>query len=343
MTVSSPSPQGEVWVFGDYRDYLKNRVTLELLSKARELASQLETRCAAAVIGHQIEEYVMEYIAHGAQAVYVIDSPRFKDFLMMPYCRALCRMVEVYRPQVLLIGGTDFGREFAPRVAKRLATGLSADCVQLSIDEEEGLLVQTTPAFGGRLLADVVTPTRRPQMATVRPGVFQERPHDPDAVGEVIQVDPPEMEMDDPVEICATEPLGERSEGLESATVVVSGGRGMGDKEAFDNLARLAKLLGGEIGGTRPAVIHGWIPEERMIGQTGRTIRPKCLITCGTSGALQYTASIKESQFIIAINRDPNAPIFDLSDLGIIGDARQIIPRLLQALESRIQKEEGDQ
>ncbi len=332
--------RGEVWVFGDYRDYLRNRVTLELMAKARELAAVLGTRCGAVVLGHRAEAYIMEYIAHGAEVVYVMDAPHLGHFHATTYTKALCRLVEEFRPAVLLIGGTDFGREFAPRVAKKLITGLSADCVALEIEPKDNLLIQTTPAFGGELLAEVITPTRRPQMATVRPGTFKERPHEREALAPVMYVEPVEPNGEGEVELLSVERIQTHGEDLESAAVVVSGGRGMGSAEGFQALFRLAELLGGQVGGTRPAVAQGWIPEDRMIGQTGRAVRSKVLITCGTSGALQYAASLSGAEFIIAIDRDPQAPIFRSADLGILGDAREIIPRLIRALEERQGKEE---
>jgi|Deesub1362A_J573_1020465.scaffolds.fasta_scaffold00064_107 electron transfer flavoprotein alpha subunit len=335
MTERTTPPNPEVWVFGDHRDYFKNRVTLELLAHGRSLAEALDTRCAVAVLGHRIETYIMEYIAHGAQAVYAMTAPHLAHFKVTTYARALVEMVRIYRPSVLLIGGTDFGMEFAPRVAKQLETGLSADCVELRVDPTNGALVQTAPAFGGRLLVDVITPDRRPQMATVRPGIFQERPHDPEATAPVFYVDPVPLEENDPLEVLEVEPLQEEECSLEEAQVVVSGGRGMGSDQGFSLLHRLARLLGGEVGGTRPAVIQGWIPKERMIGQTGRAVRPKVLLTFGTSGALQYTAAIRRTEFIIAVDRDPDAPIFRTADLGVVGDALDILPRLIRALEAR--------
>jgi electron transfer flavoprotein alpha subunit len=331
--MDAEAQQGEVWVFGDYRDYLKNRVTLELIAKARDLAEDLGTRCGAVILGHGMESYIMEYIAHGAQVVYVMDAPNLARFQATIYARALCELADRFRPTVLLVGGTDFGREFAPRVAKRLATGLSADCVALEIDPADKVLVQTTPAFGGHLLAEVVTPIRRPQMATVRPGTFKEIPHRYDAQAPVVYVEPIDSNGDDEMELLSVERLRSAEEELETVAVVVAGGQGMGSAEGFQTLYRLAELLGGQVGGTRPAVLQGWLPEDRMIGQTGHTIRPKVLITCGTSGALQYTASLQGAEYIIAVNKDPNAPIFRSADLGIVGDVREILPRLIRALE----------
>lgn len=325
--------EGEVWVFGDYRDYSRNRVTLELIAKGRELAEKLCTRCAVVVLGWATAPYVMEYIAHGAQMLYVMEAPHLARFRARTYTHAVCEMVKRYGPQILLVGGTDFGREFAPRVAKRLDTGLSADCVQLDIDTEHGLLVQTTPAFGGRLMAQIVTPSRRPQMATVRPGVFRELPHDERASAPVLYVEPVELFEAEEVELISAEPLQEEGTELEEARVVVSGGLGVGGPAQFQLLFRLARLLDAQVGGTRPVASRGLIPQQRMIGQTGRTVRPRVLITFGTSGALQYTASIQNADYIIAVDRNPEAPIFQHSDLGVVGDVREILPRLVRALE----------
>jgi electron transfer flavoprotein alpha subunit len=332
--------RGEVWVFADYRDYDRNRVTLELIAKARELAERLCSRCAVAVLGWGIAPYVMEYIAHGAQAVYVMEAPQLSLFRSCIFTEALCHMIRTYRPEILLVGGTDFGREFAPRVAKRLKTGLSSDCVGLEIDEKTGLMLQTTPAFGGRLSAQVITPERRPQMATVRPGVFKERPHDQEAIAPVIYMEPVEFPQEQDVELLFEEVLQEDGISLEDAQVVLSAGLGVGNPDRFGLVSRLAGLLGGQVGGTRPLVNKGLLPEERMIGQTGHTVKPKILISLGTSGALQYTAGIQNSEFIIALDRNPDAPIFKHADLGIVGNLEEILPRLVRALEEICRKDE---
>lgn len=325
--------RGEVWVFGDYRDHGRNRVTLELIAKARELAEKLSCRCAVAVLGWGTAPYVMEYIAHGAQAVYVMEAPQLALFRSRIFTEALCYMIRRCKPEILLVGGTDFGREFAPRVAKRLNTGLSSDCVGLEIDQESGLMVQTTPAFGGRLVARIVTPERRPQMATVRPGVFKERPHDENATAEVIYMEPAGLCQQQDVELLYEEPVQQEGTRLEHAPVVVSAGLGAATPERFRLVSRLAQLLGGQVGGTRPVVNKGLLPEDRMIGQTGHTVCPKILISIGTSGALQYTAGIQNSKFIIALDRNPHAPILRQADIGLVGNLEEILPRLIRALE----------
>jgi electron transfer flavoprotein alpha subunit len=243
--------------------------------------------------------------------------------------------VESFEPEIFLAGATSFGREFFPRLAKRLGTGLSADCVALEVDPKTGLLLQTTPAFGGELLAEVVTPNHRPQMATVHPGVFQERPHDPEAVGRILC---PEINVvpRSRVKLIRSRRQQIRKVNLEEAPVVIAGGRGLGTKEQFELLFELAELLEGEVGATRPAIRAGWAEEDRLLGQTGKSVRPKLLISIGTSGALQYTTGIQGAEVIIAINRDPHAPIFKMADLGLAGDASTLLPLLLEALRKRI-------
>jgi electron transfer flavoprotein alpha subunit len=277
----------------------------------------------------------MEYVAHGADIIMVGEHPDLKDRLVEPYTEVVSQWVEAFRPEIFLAGATSFGREFFPRLAKRVNTGLSADCVALEIDAETGLLIQTTPAFGGELLADVVTPDHRPQMATVHPGVFEERPHDQNAVGWIVYPETGSLSKTR-VKLIRSRPQPTQKTALPDATVVVAGGRGLGGKEQFDLLYELADMLGGEVGATRPAVAAGWSEEAALLGQTGKAVRPRLLITVGTSGALQYTAGIHGAETIIAINRDPRAPIFGMCDLGLVGDAAILLPLLLDALRRRL-------
>ncbi len=326
---------GGVWVFGDYRNYFQNRVTLQLIAKGKELANELDKGLTVVVLGYQVYQYAMEYIAHGADVVVTSDDPGLKEYQVETYTAVLARWVEAFQPQILLAGATSFGREFFPRLAKRLHTGLSADCVALDIDKETGFLVQTTPSFGGELLAEVVTPNHRPQMATVHPGIFRELPHDPGALGCVIypEIGPlPEIRL----KRMRRRPQQTHDIRLEDAPVVVAGGIGLGSKEQFGLLTELAGLLGGDVGATRPVVRAGWADEDRLLGQTGKNVRPKLVISIGTSGALQYTTGIQGAETIIAINRDPNAPIFKMADLGLVGDAATLLPLLLEALRKRV-------
>jgi electron transfer flavoprotein alpha subunit len=326
---------GGVWVFADYRNYFQNRVTLQLIAKGKQLAEQTGTGVTAVLLGQGVHQYAMEYVAHGADAVMVGDHPYLKDYCVEAYTAVLADWAGAFGPDILLAGATSFGREFFPRLAKRLRTGLSADCVALEMDPESGLLMQTTPSFGGELLADVVTPDCRPQMATVHPGVFRERPHDAGAMGRIIY---PRLELKPETRLELLESVRQETlrTDLEDAEVVVAGGMGLGSKERFRLLHELADLLEGEVGATRPAIRSGWAEEDRLLGQTGKSVKPKLLISIGTSGALQYTTGIQGAETIIAINRDPNAPIFRIADLGLVGDANMILPILREALRKRL-------
>ncbi len=324
-----------VWVFGDYGDYFQNRVTLQLIAKGKSLAAELDTRLGVVVLGEDIGQYVMEYAAHGADVIYAADHHALKDYDVELFTAVVASWVGIYRPEIFLAGATVFGREFFPRLAKRLQTGLSADCVALEIDKESGAFVQTTPAFGGDLLADVITPQHRPQMATVHPGTFRELSHDPFAIAELIYPPVPELPPRK-IEVIRRRQERAHKASLKDAKVVIVGGKGMGSKANFEKLFQLAEILDGEVGATRPAVDAGWIGEERLLGQTGKSVRPRLLITIGTSGALQYTSGIQGSETVIAVNRDPSAPIFSVADLGIVGDADRIVSLLIEELNRRL-------
>jgi electron transfer flavoprotein alpha subunit len=324
-----------VWVFGDYRNYFQNRVTLQLIAKGRELAETLRTRVTALLLGEAVHQYAMEYIAHGADIVMVAEHPDLRWYQVELYTSVIARWAEAFKPDILLGGATSFGREFFPRLAKRLKTGLSADCVGLEVDPDTGLLLQTTPAFGGTLLAEVVSPHCRPQMATIHPCVFKELPHNANAVGRVVY---PEIEVkaNTRVRVLRTRHQQARGGKMEDAQIVIVGGRGLGSREQFKLLFELAELLAGEVGATRPVVLAGWADEERLLGQTGKTVKPRMLISIGTSGALQYTTGITGAETIIAINRDAHAPIFKMADLGLVGESSAVLPLLLETLRKRI-------
>jgi electron transfer flavoprotein alpha subunit len=339
--MGSNSALNGVWIFGDYRNYFQNRVTLQLIAKGRELAKTLATEVTVVILGEEVHQYVMEYIAHGADVVIAAEHPDLKYYQLETYTTLIARWVEAFKPDIFLAGATSFGREFFPRLAKRLGTGLSADCVSLEVDPEKGFLLQTTPAWGGELLAEVVTPHHRPQMATVHPGVFQEIPHDFTAVGRILY---PEIEVqpEQRVKLLKSQRQQVKKNNLEEAQVVVVGGLGLGSKEHFRLLFELAELLEGEVGATRPAVLAGWADEEMLLGQTGKAVKPRLLISIGTSGALQYITAIHGAETIIAINRDPHAPIFKMADLGLVGDCTTILPLLLETVRRRIRRERID-
>ncbi|MFZ5584994.1 MAG: electron transfer flavoprotein subunit alpha/FixB family protein [Thermodesulfobacteriota bacterium] len=323
----------EIWVFGDWRNYFQNRVTLQLLAKARQLAEPLGARVCALVLGQGLGEWVMEYTAHGADRLYVCDHSRLAGYPMGAFTRILTDLARARRPEAILVGATGFGKELAARVAKRLGVGLTADCVELALDDQ-GRLVQTAPAFGGNLLAEIVS-RAAPQMATVRPGAFQELPHDQARTAEVVALSPPADLAPERVRLIASERLPARRQDLANAAVVVVGGRGLGSKKKFKNLHELARLLGGQVGATRPVVHSQWAGHEALIGQAGRQVKPKLLISFGVSGAIQHTAGI-QADFIVAVNKNPNAVMMQMADVGIVADANQACLALIRELKERL-------
>ncbi len=338
-----------IWVFGDYRNYFQNRVTLQLLSRARELAEKIDGMVCAVVFGHWTDEWLgealsnnptfcgvaKEYIAHGADRVYLTDHSRLAAYSMETYVFLMERLARQEKPEMILIGATAFGREFAPRLAKRLDTGLTADCIGLDINKD-GLLIQIAPSFGGNLVAEIITPQRRPQMASVRPGIFQEIPHDHNRTGEVINVPLPRDIPADRVRLVRSERRLMREQKLEDASLVVCGGRGMGSKKKFAKLFELAELLGGEVGATRPAVYANWVGHEALVGQAGKQIRPQILFSFGVSGAIQHTAACNNAKFIVAVNKNPEAAMMKLADVAIVADASQVCTALIQELKRRL-------
>ncbi|MCE5274431.1 MAG: electron transfer flavoprotein subunit alpha/FixB family protein [Syntrophaceae bacterium] len=325
----------EIWVFGDYRNYFQNRVTLQLLSRAHDLAGKTGAIVCAVVFGQGVQEWVGEYIAHGANRVYVVEDASLAYYSTDLYVAVMESLARQCSPEIILVGATSFGREFAPRVAKRLGTGLTADCVGLDINTE-GLLVQTAPAFGGNLLSRIITPRTRPQMATVRPGTFQEIPHNYQAEGETVRVPLPQNLPKDRVRLISSERKPAGSQKLEDSPVVVCGGRGMGSKSRFRNLNELARLLGGEVGATRPVVYSRWAEEDSMVGQADKHIRPKVLFSFGVSGAIQHTAGIIDAGFVIAVNKNPNAAMMKMADVAIVADANQVCLALIKELKKRL-------
>jgi electron transfer flavoprotein alpha subunit len=246
------------------------------------------------------------------------------------------KLAREYQPEIILIGATSFGKEFAPRVAKRLHTGLTADCIGLEITAD-GNLLQIAPSFGGNLIAEIITPDHRPQMATVRPGTFQEIPHNDDLSGEVVHQKMPEKIPPDRLRLVAYERQPVRDQRLEEAEVVVCGGRGMGSKIKFKKLFELAGLLSGEVGATRPIVYSGWANDDTLIGQAGKQVKPRILFSFGISGAIQHTAALTDADFIIAINKNPNATMMKMADVAVVADANQVCSALINALKKRIQ------
>jgi len=336
MSNSAQGGSRAIWVFGDYRNYFQNRVTLQLLAKARELAAALNSEVSALVFGHKVDEYVKEYIAHGADRVYVVDHVSLKYYLTETYTRLLEHLATEHKPEIILVGATNFGREMAARAASRLGTGLTADCVGLTIDEK-GRFIQTAPSFGGNLLAEILMPEHRPQMATVRPGAFAELPHDNERRGEIVRLNLPPDLPPERVRLLKSRRLPHREQRLEKASVVVCGGRGMGSKKKFKNLLELCRLLEGELGATRPVVYAGWAGEPSLVGQAGKQIKPQILFSFGISGAIQHTAGIN-AQFIVAVNKNPQALMMKMADVGIVADANQACLALIRELRERLRE-----
>ena len=325
-----------IWVFADYRNYFQNRITLQLLAKANDLASGLAAEVCAVVFGCETDEYVAEYIAHGAHKVLVVEHSSLKQYSVEKYTAIMENLAREYKPEIILVGATSFGKEFAPRVAKRLDTGLTADCIGLEITDD-GNLLQIAPSFGGNLIAEIITPDHRPQMATVRPGIFQELAHNDDLRGEVIRLKIPAKMPADRLRLVAYERQPERDQKLEEAKVVVCGGRGMGSKAKFKKIFELAQLLSGEVGATRPIVYAGWVDDETLVGQAGKHIKPRILFSFGISGAIQHTAALTDADFIIAVNKNPNATMMKMADVAVLADANQVCSALIKTLKNRIQ------
>lgn len=328
----------EIWIFGDYRNYFENRVTLQLLAKGKELADKMNATLCAVVTGCNLDEWVWEYTCHGAEKVYVADYPELESYSVSRYAELTSRLALKYKPEIILVGATTFGRELAPRVAKKLNAGLSADCIGLSINEE-GRMVQTAPFFGGNLIADIVSVGDAPQIATVRPGVFKEIPHNDAMTSKKVAIPLPDDLPKERIRVTGSVKQPRQREKLESAKVVVCGGRGMGSKKKFKNLYDLAEVLDGEVGATRPVVFSQWAEHDSLVGQAGKSVKPDILFSFGVSGAIQHAAAITQSKFIIAINKNPNAAIMKIADIAIVADAGQVCSALTKELKSRIKSQ----
>ena len=324
----------EIWVFGDYRNYFQNRVTLQILARAVKLSVTTGGTVCAVVFGHRVDAYVAEYIAHGAQKVYVMDDPCLCSYSIETYSLLMTRLAKTFHPETLLVGATRFGQEIAPRVAKQLETGLSADCIDFEINEK-GLLVQIAPSFGGNLIAKIITPVQRPQMATVRPGTFSELPHNDAAKGEVMVLPMPGDLPKDKIRLVRSEHRPSRKQKIEDADIVVCGGRGMGSKGKFKKLFDLARVMNAEVGATRPVVYSQWVSQEALVGQAGKNIKPKILFSFGISGAIQHTAALADAKFVIAVNKNPNATMMKIADVAIVADANQVCLGIIKAIKEK--------
>ena len=333
-TAATDSYRG-VWVFAEQRRGQLKNVAYELLSKGRELADILQTELSAVCLGHNVED-VEKLVAYGADKVYLVDSPDLANNQEDYLTQKLVDLIRMYRPEIVIAGATALGRAFIPRVAAILNTGLTADCTGLDIDTEKRLLLQTRPTFGGNIMATIICPNKRPQMATVRPRVFKKKAPDSQRRGQIIKVDFKKEGITAKTRLLSFIDDVTETVKLEDADIIVSGGRGLGKAENFKLLAELAEALGAALGSSRAAVDEGWIPYSHQVGQTGKTVCPKLYIACGISGAVQHRAGMQESGKILAINNDPDAPIFQIAHYGIVGDVREVLPRLIKALKGKL-------
>jgi len=338
-----PNRQGEVWVFAEQEDGALHDVSLELCGKARELADRLGVKTGAVLPGQGVRALAERLIAHGADHVYLVDDDRLAHYQTGPYARVMATLVEKHCPQIVVYGATPMGRDLAPRVASGLRAGLTADCTDLEISdvtdlktktEHKNLLLQIRPAFGGNIIATIVNFAWWPQMATVREGVMAMREPDPERRGEVIEERVP-LDGADMMLRLVEQHVEERKINLKSARVIVAGGGGVGTRENFQLIYDLAGAIGGAVGASRAAVDGGLIGKEHQVGQTGTTVRPALYIAVGISGAVQHRAGMEESAKIIAINTDPDAPIFSVAHYGIVGDFRNVIPMMIKAIKER--------
>jgi len=320
-----------VWVFAEQRGGKLSRVSLELLGRARDIADQLNQDVSALLLGSQVSKLTDTLIAYGADKVYLAQHRALENYRTLAYTKVIEELVAKHRPNILLIGATHIGRDLAPRVSRRVGAGLTADCTELTIDREEGVLLQTRPAFGGNVMATIANRYSRPQMATVRPGVMEAR-RKPGNKGKVTRHKVSLLEKDIGTKIFDIIREKKKSVSLADAKIIVAGGRGVGSEEEMKCLFSLAELVEGEMAGTRIIVEEGWLPVERQVGQTGQTVRPEIYIACGISGAIQHRAGMLGSRYVIAINKDERAPIFEVADWGIVGDLHKVVPALTKAI-----------
>lgn len=325
-----------VLIFVEQRFNEIQNVSLELLGKGRKIADELGVKLIAAVLGNHVDKHSKLLIEFGADKVLVMNHKSLELYSTEPYTQGMVQALESEKPEIVLFGATSIGRDLAPRVSARIKTGLTADCTSLDISEDKTLLM-TRPAFGGNIMATIICPDHRPQMSTVRSGVMTKMERDANRHGEIV-IFPLKIENNNQfVEILSFEKETEEKQDIQEATVLVSGGRGVGSAENFSLLHSLADELGGLVSASRAAVDSGWMDHERQVGQTGKTVRPNLYIACGISGAIQHVAGMEEAELIIAINKDKGAKIFEVADLGVVGDIHKILPFVIEEI-SKINK-----
>lgn len=338
-----------VFVFAQQVDNVLDGVAFELLGKGKELAKDLNTEVTAVLIGSGVKGLADQLAEYGADKVIVVDDPELKDYRTEPYAHALASVINEYKPEIMLVGATAIGRDLGPTVSARVKTGLTADCTMLEIGDfplnaapgQEQLhnqLLMTRPAFGGNTIATIACPYNRPQMATVRPGVMQKIAKIEGAKANVVEFNPGFTPNNRYVEILNVVKAVKNTANIMDAKILVSGGRGVGSKENFKLLEDLAEVLGGTVSCSRAVVENGWLPVDLQVGQTGKTVRPQIYFAIGISGAIQHVAGMEDSDLIVAINKDEDAPIFDVADYGLVGDLNKIVPALTAALKAEMGK-----
>ena len=338
-----------VFVFAQQVDNVLDGVAFELLGKGKELAKDLNTEVTAVLIGSGVKGLADQLAEYGADRVIVVDDPQLKDYRTEPYAHALASVINEYKPEIMLVGATAIGRDLGPTVSARVKTGLTADCTMLEIgdfplnaapgqEQQHNQLLMTRPAFGGNTIATIACPYNRPQMATVRPGVMQKIAPITGAKANVVEYNPGFTPNDRYVEILNIVKAVKNTANIMDAKILVSGGRGVGSKENFKLLEDLAEVLGGTVSCSRAVVENGWLPVDLQVGQTGKTVRPQIYFAIGISGAIQHVAGMEDSDLIVAINKDEDAPIFDVADYGLVGDLNKIVPALTTALKAELGK-----
>ena len=336
-----------VFVYAQQVDNVLDGVAFELLGKGKDLAKDLNTEVTAVLIGSDVKGLADQLAEYGADKVIVVDDPELKEYRTEPYAHALASVINEFKPEIMLVGATAIGRDLGPTVSARVKTGLTADCTVLEIgnfpinpgpNQKPNQLLMTRPAFGGNTIATIACPDNRPQMATVRPGVMQKIAPIAGAKANIVEFNPGFTPNNRYVEILNIVKAVKNTANIMDAKILVSGGRGVGSKENFAILDELAEVLGGTVSCSRAVVENGWLPVDLQVGQTGKTVRPQIYFAIGISGAIQHTAGMEDSDLIIAINKDEDAPIFDVADYGLVGDLNKIVPALTAALKAEMGK-----
>ncbi|HBJ2610956.1 electron transfer flavoprotein subunit alpha [Clostridium botulinum] len=322
-----------IWVFAEQREGKLQKVALELIGQGKELSKKLGVELTAVLLGYDIDDIPRQLISYGADKVLYVNNPLLKNYNTDGYTKVIYDLIQERKPEILLVGATYIGRDLAPRISSRLGTGLTADCTGLDIDNNTRNLLMTRPAFGGNLMATIICDSNRPQMSTVRPGVFQKLEKDANRDGSIENIKVNLKESDIKIKIKEIVKLAKEIEDISEAKILVSGGRGLGSPEGFKLLRELADLMGGAISGSRAVVDSGWIDKAYQVGQTGKTVRPNLYIACGISGAIQHLAGMQDSDYIIAINKDESAPIMQVADLSIVGDYKKILPSMIDEIK----------